>query len=64
MGYIFYETRIKHEKVYLDSEEDGWIFLAGLFWPLFGVVSLIYLICHLIYVFFDWFANSLEDKEE
>lgn len=66
MGYIFYKTRVKHTKVYLYSEEDGWIFLAGSFWPLFGALSIVWLICHLIYTFFDWFANSLqeEDKEE
>jgi len=65
MGYIFYQTRIKHEKVYLnDMEYDGWIFMAGLFWPMFAVVGTVWLICHLIYTFFDWFANSLQDKEE
>lgn len=65
MGYIFYQTRIKHIKVYLnDFEYDGCIFLIGLFWPLSAVAFTVWLICHLIYIFFDWFANSLQDKEE
>lgn len=64
MGYIFYQTRIKHEKVNLDSEDDGWIFLAGTFWPIFAVAGTFWLICHFVYTFFDWFAKSLQDKEE
>ena len=63
MGYIFYETRIKHHKVYLSDECDSWIFLAGLFWPIFGVVALVWGICHCIFAFFDWFAKSLEEEE-
>lgn len=63
MGYIFYQTRIKHERVDL-SDEDDWIFMVGLFWPLSAVAFTVWLICHLIYTFFDWFANSLQDKEE
>ena len=62
MGYIFYKTRIKHEKVDLNYEDD-WIFMAGLFWPLSAVVFTFWLICHLIYTFFDWFAKSLEEEE-
>lgn len=64
MGYIFYETRIKHEKVNLDDEDDNWIFCAGLFWPLFGALGLFWLICHLIYMFFDWFTNCLQEEDE
>ena len=64
MGYIFYQTRIKHTKVYLSDESDEWIFCAGLFWPIFGIVALVWGICHCIFIFFDWFAKSLEDKEE
>lgn len=68
MSYIFYQTRIKHIKVYLDSLDsdngDGFIFIVALFWPLSAVVFIFWLICHLIYTFFDWFARSLEDKEE
>lgn len=64
MGYIFYQTRIKHEKVYLnDFEYDGCIFLIGLFWPLSAVAFTVWLICHLIYTFFDWFARSLEEEK-
>lgn len=64
MGYIFYQTRIKHEKVNLDDKGDSWIFGAGLFWPIFVVAGSIWLICHGIFIFFDWFARCLEDKEE
>ena len=64
MGYIFYQTRIKHEKVYLSDESDEWIFCAGLFWPIFGVVALIWGICHCIFTFFDWFAKCLEEEEK
>ena len=63
MGYIFYQTRIKHEKVNLNYEDD-WIFMAGLFWPISAIAGTFWLICHLIYIFFDWFAKSLQDKEE
>lgn len=63
MGYIFYQTRINHEKVNIDGE-DGCIFINGIFWPLSAVVFTFWLICHLIYIFFDWFARSLEDKED
>ena len=64
MGYIFYQTRIKHVKVYLsDWDDDGWIFFTGLFWPIFGIVVLVWGICHCIFIFFDWFAKCLEDKE-
>lgn len=62
MGYIFYQTRIKHEKVNLDDEGDSWIFCAGLFWPISAVAFTFWLICHLIYTFFDWFAKSLEEE--
>jgi len=64
MGYIFYQTRIKHEKVDLDDENDSWIFLAGLFWPIFAIVGIVWLICHLIFTFFEWFANSLQEEEK
>jgi len=65
MGYIFYQTRIKHEKVNLDVDEDGdgWIFLVGLSWPISGIIALICGICHCIFAFFDWFAKSLEEEE-
>ena len=63
MGYIFYQTRIKHEKVNLDDECDSWIFCAGLFWPIFAVAGTVWLICHGIFIFFDWFAKSLEEDE-
>lgn len=62
MGYIFYQTRIKHEKVDLDYEDD-WIFMAGLFWPMFAIIGIVCLICHLIYTFFDWLANCLQEEE-
>ena len=64
MGYIFYQTKIKHEKVNLDSEDDCWIFLAGLFWPMFAVLGTVWFIGYLIYTFFDWLANSLQEEEE
>lgn len=65
MGYIFYQTRIKHERVDLDSDEgDGFIFIVGLFWPLSAIAFTVWLICHLIYTFFDWFANSLQEEEK
>ena len=63
MGYIFYQTRIKHEKVNLDDEGDDWIFMVGLFWPLSAIVCIVWLICHGIFTFFDWFAKSLEEEE-
>lgn len=63
MGYIFYQTRIKHEKVYLNDEADDWIFMAGIFWPISAVAFTVWLICHLIYTFFDWFAKSLEEEK-
>lgn len=65
IGYIFYKTRIKHERVDLsDTEEDGFIFVVSLFWPLSAIAFTFWLICHFVYTFFDWFARSLEDKEE
>ena len=64
MGYIFYQTRIKHEKVNLDDVEDGCIFIIALFWPISAVAFTGWLICHLIYTFFDWFAKSLEEEEK
>ena len=65
MGYIFYQTRIEHTKVYLsDWDDDGWIFIIALFWPLSAVAFTFWLICHGIFTFFDWFAKCLEDKEE
>lgn len=67
MGYIFYQTRIKHIKVYLsdwNDDGDGCIFIIALFWPLSAVAFTFWLICHSIFIFFDWFAKSLEDKEE
>ena len=63
MGYIFYQTRIKHKRVDLDDDDD-WIFLAGTFWPLSAIAFTFWLIGHFIYIFFDWFARSLEDKDE
>ena len=63
MGYIFYQTRIKHERVDL-SYTDDFIFMAGLFWPISAVAFTFWLICHLIYTFFDWFAKSLEEEEK
>ena len=66
MGYIFYKTRIKHEKVNLNydyEDGDGYIFMIALFWPLSAVVFTFWLICHLIYTFFDWFAKSLEEEK-
>lgn len=65
MGYIFYQIRMKHERVNLDSDEgDGFIFIVALFWPLSAIAFTVWLICHLIYTFFDWFANSLQDEEK
>ena len=63
MGYIFYQTRLKHEKVNLDDEDDNWIFMAGLFWPIFAVAGTLWLICHFVYTFFEWFAHSLQEEE-
>lgn len=63
MGYIFYQTKIKHEKINLD-DEDGCIFIIALFWPLSAAAFMVWLICHGIFTFFEWFANSLQEEEK
>lgn len=64
MGFIYYT--VKKEGTVNLSDDDSYIFAAGIFWPMTLVIGIIYEFCHINYVFFSWFAKCFEkgDKEE
>ena len=62
MGFIYYT--VKKERSVNLSDDDSYIFAAGIFWPMTLIIGIIYTFCHLNYVFFSWFAKCFEKEDE